>query len=134
MPRKPKPLVAILMGSDSDLPVMAECARVLESYAIPYELEVLSAHRDDPVRGPHVVAPQAPGAMRTEIDPDLAHDLDGLGRRRRAVDVQRAGRADLEIGVRRGTRALAEIGLGHRAATDVSAADEQDSQIGRAHV
>ena len=45
MPRKPKPLVAILMGSDSDLPVMAECVRVLESYEIPYDIEVLSAHR-----------------------------------------------------------------------------------------
>jgi len=40
-----KPLVAILMGSDSDLAVMAECARVLEVYEIPYEIKVLSAHR-----------------------------------------------------------------------------------------
>jgi phosphoribosylamine--glycine ligase len=39
------PQVAILMGSDSDLPTMAECARVLESYAIQYEVKVLSAHR-----------------------------------------------------------------------------------------
>lgn len=37
--------VAILMGSDSDLPVMAECARVLESYAVGYDIRVLSAHR-----------------------------------------------------------------------------------------
>jgi phosphoribosylaminoimidazole carboxylase PurE protein len=41
----PTPLVAILMGSDSDLPTMAECARVLETYSIPYEVRVLSAHR-----------------------------------------------------------------------------------------
>lgn len=40
-----KPVVAILMGSDSDLPVMAECARVLESYGIAYDIQVLSAHR-----------------------------------------------------------------------------------------
>jgi len=40
-----KPLVAILMGSDSDLPTMGEVARVLEEYAIPYEARVLSAHR-----------------------------------------------------------------------------------------
>jgi phosphoribosylaminoimidazole carboxylase PurE protein len=40
-----KPLVAILMGSDSDLPTMAECARVLEVYDIPYDIKVLSAHR-----------------------------------------------------------------------------------------
>ncbi len=39
------PQVAIFMGSDSDLPVMAEAARVLEALGIPYELEVTSAHR-----------------------------------------------------------------------------------------
>jgi phosphoribosylaminoimidazole carboxylase PurE protein len=38
-------VVGILMGSDSDLPVMAECVRVLESYGIAYDLRVLSAHR-----------------------------------------------------------------------------------------
>ncbi len=40
-----KPLVAVLMGSDSDLPVMAGCARVLAEYGIPHEVQVLSAHR-----------------------------------------------------------------------------------------
>ena len=39
------PVVAILMGSDSDLPTMAECARVLEDYKVPYDIRVLSAHR-----------------------------------------------------------------------------------------
>jgi phosphoribosylaminoimidazole carboxylase PurE protein len=39
------PLVAILMGSDSDLPTMAECVRVLEEYGVPYDVQVLSAHR-----------------------------------------------------------------------------------------
>jgi phosphoribosylaminoimidazole carboxylase PurE protein len=37
--------VAILMGSDSDLPVMAGCAKVLEQYGIGYDIRVLSAHR-----------------------------------------------------------------------------------------
>jgi phosphoribosylaminoimidazole carboxylase PurE protein len=37
--------VAILMGSDSDLPVMAGCASVLEEYGIAYDVRVLSAHR-----------------------------------------------------------------------------------------
>ena len=40
-----KALVAVLMGSDSDAPVMGGCARVLEDYGIPYEARVLSAHR-----------------------------------------------------------------------------------------
>lgn len=39
------PRVAVLMGSDSDLPVMAGTARVLEEYGVPYEARVLSAHR-----------------------------------------------------------------------------------------
>jgi len=37
--------VAIYMGSDSDLPIMAEAARVLERLGVPFELEVSSAHR-----------------------------------------------------------------------------------------
>lgn len=40
-----KPVVGILMGSDSDLPAMAECARVLEGYGLAYDMRVLSAHR-----------------------------------------------------------------------------------------
>jgi 5-(carboxyamino)imidazole ribonucleotide mutase len=40
-----RPKVAILMGSDSDLPAMAEAARMLESLGVPYEMEITSAHR-----------------------------------------------------------------------------------------
>jgi len=43
--RTPRAIVAILMGSESDLPTMVECARVLESYSLAYEVRVLSAHR-----------------------------------------------------------------------------------------
>ncbi len=43
-PRK-KPRVAILMGSDSDLEVMNEGARILDDFGISYEIKVLSAHR-----------------------------------------------------------------------------------------
>jgi phosphoribosylaminoimidazole carboxylase PurE protein len=39
------PRVGVLMGSDSDLPVMARCAKVLEEYGLDYDLRVLSAHR-----------------------------------------------------------------------------------------
>ena len=37
--------VAIVMGSDSDAPVMAKAVKVLEGYDIPYEVHVYSAHR-----------------------------------------------------------------------------------------
>jgi 5-(carboxyamino)imidazole ribonucleotide mutase len=37
--------VGIIMGSDSDLPVMQEAARMLEHFGISYELTIVSAHR-----------------------------------------------------------------------------------------
>jgi len=40
-----KPLVGIIMGSDSDLPIMQETAKVLKQFEIPYEIGVYSAHR-----------------------------------------------------------------------------------------
>ena len=40
-----KPLVGIIMGSDSDLPTMRDAAAVLDKFDIPYELTVVSAHR-----------------------------------------------------------------------------------------
>lgn len=41
----PYPLVGIIMGSDSDLPVMIAAARILDRFAVPYELTIVSAHR-----------------------------------------------------------------------------------------
>ena len=40
-----KPVVGIIMGSDSDLPVMQEATKVLKQFEIPYEIGVYSAHR-----------------------------------------------------------------------------------------
>jgi 5-(carboxyamino)imidazole ribonucleotide mutase len=37
--------VGIIMGSDSDLPVMQEAARIMEELEIPYEISIVSAHR-----------------------------------------------------------------------------------------
>jgi len=45
MTQSNKPLVGILMGSDSDLPVMSEAASTLKKFGVPFELEVSSAHR-----------------------------------------------------------------------------------------
>ena len=39
------PLVSIVMGSDSDLDRMAEAAKVLEEFEIPFEITISSAHR-----------------------------------------------------------------------------------------
>lgn len=40
-----KPLVGILMGSDSDLPVMGKAGRVLKEMGIAFEMNISSAHR-----------------------------------------------------------------------------------------
>ncbi len=40
-----KAIVGIIMGSDSDLPVMQEAARILDELQVPYELTIVSAHR-----------------------------------------------------------------------------------------
>lgn len=40
-----QPKVGIVMGSDSDLPVMREAAEILEKFGVSYELRIVSAHR-----------------------------------------------------------------------------------------
>ena len=40
-----KPLVGILMGSDSDLPIMEEASKILDKFGIGHEVVVSSAHR-----------------------------------------------------------------------------------------
>lgn len=39
------PLVGVIMGSDSDLPLMQEALNILDSFAIAYEVHISSAHR-----------------------------------------------------------------------------------------
>lgn len=40
-----KPVVSVVMGSDSDLPIMMEAVAVLKEFALPYEVFLTSAHR-----------------------------------------------------------------------------------------
>ena len=42
---KRKPLVGIILGSDSDLPVMKQAAEILDEFNVPYEIKITSAHR-----------------------------------------------------------------------------------------
>jgi phosphoribosylaminoimidazole carboxylase len=39
------PLIGIIMGSDSDLPVMQQAAEILREFGVPFELTIVSAHR-----------------------------------------------------------------------------------------
>jgi 5-(carboxyamino)imidazole ribonucleotide mutase len=43
--RMPKPVVSIVMGSDSDLEIMREAGKALDGFGIAYEIDVTSAHR-----------------------------------------------------------------------------------------
>lgn len=45
MKQSNNPVVGIIMGSDSDLPIMSDAAKVLDEFKIPYELTIVSAHR-----------------------------------------------------------------------------------------
>lgn len=40
-----KPIVSIIMGSTSDLPIMGKAAQLLDDFEIPFEINALSAHR-----------------------------------------------------------------------------------------
>jgi putative transposase len=40
-----KPIVSIIMGSTSDMPVMKKAAEILDEFEIPFEINALSAHR-----------------------------------------------------------------------------------------
>jgi phosphoribosylaminoimidazole carboxylase PurE protein len=42
---KKKPLVSIVMGSESDLPSMSAASEVLKDFAVPFEIQIVSAHR-----------------------------------------------------------------------------------------
>ncbi len=61
-----QPVVGILMGSDSDYPVMAEAAKVLKSFDVAYELIVSSAHRS-PVRTAEYASSAALRGIKTLI-------------------------------------------------------------------
>lgn len=40
-----KPKVLVVMGSDSDLPIMEEAGKILNEFGIPFEMTIASAHR-----------------------------------------------------------------------------------------
>lgn len=42
---KQKPLVAVIMGSKSDWPIMQSCSQILDTLGIPHDVSIVSAHR-----------------------------------------------------------------------------------------
>lgn len=62
-----KPLVGIVMGSTSDLPVMQACCDQLDAFGVPYEVKIASAHRQ-----PQLVHDWATGAADRGIQVIIA--------------------------------------------------------------
>ena len=56
-----QPFVAIVMGSDSDLPVMENSFAILRSFGIPFEARITSAHRTPEVTKDYVKDAEARG-------------------------------------------------------------------------
>lgn len=52
-------LVGIIMGSDSDLPIMQEASNILSEFGIANEMKIISAHRN-----PHLLAEYVTGAHK----------------------------------------------------------------------
>jgi 5-(carboxyamino)imidazole ribonucleotide mutase len=62
-----QPIVGIIMGSDSDMDVMGEAAKILEQFAVPFEVRIISAHRT-----PDVMADYAATAVKRGLQVIIA--------------------------------------------------------------
>lgn len=59
--------VSIVMGSDSDMPVMAKAAEILDEFGITYEMRIISAHRE-----PNIFFEYAKGAEERGVQVIIA--------------------------------------------------------------
>lgn len=73
-----KPLVGIVMGSDSDMPIMAKAADILEELDIPYEMAVISAHREPDVFFEYARSAEARGFKVIIAGAGMAAHLPGM--------------------------------------------------------
>ena len=86
--------VSIVMGSDSDMPVMAKAADILEELGISYEMTIISAHRE-----PDVFFDYAKTAEDKGFKVFLTRSTDIFIPLRRRVDIARKYHADLFISI-----------------------------------
>jgi phosphoribosylaminoimidazole carboxylase PurE protein len=61
MPQMKKPVIGIIMGSLSDLDIMAGAAEVLDSFDVPYEVRIVSAHRTPDAMSEYAATAQSRG-------------------------------------------------------------------------
>ncbi len=73
-----KPLVGILMGSDSDYEIMAEAAKALKEFGIPFEMTVSSAHRSPERTGKYAREARSRGIKALIVGAGAAAHLAGV--------------------------------------------------------
>ncbi len=74
-----KPIVSIIMGSTSDLPVMEKAAKLLDEMHVPFEMNALSAHRTpEAVENAAILAVQMLALSDTELATKFADYKTGL--------------------------------------------------------
>lgn len=72
------PKVGIVMGSDSDMPVMSKAADILEELGIPYEMTIISAHREPDVFFEYAKSAEAKGFKVIIAGAGMAAHLPGM--------------------------------------------------------
>src|SRR5439155_6079370 len=81
------PLVGILVGSASDLPVMQQCTAILERFQVPHELRVISAHRNPDLVDEYARTAEERGIVCLICGAGMANHLAGAVAARTALPV-----------------------------------------------
>ncbi len=71
-------MVGIVMGSDSDMPVMAKAADILEELGIKYEMNIISAHREPDVFFEYAKSAEGRGVKVIIAGAGMAAHLPGM--------------------------------------------------------
>ncbi len=70
--------VGIVMGSDSDMPVMSKAADILEQFGVSYEMTIISAHREPDVFYEYAKSAEAKGFQVIIAGAGMAAHLPGM--------------------------------------------------------
>ena len=70
--------VGIVMGSDSDLPVMSKAAEILEQFGVEYEMTIISAHREPDVFYEYAKSAEEKGFQVVIAGAGMAAHLPGM--------------------------------------------------------
>lgn len=76
--RETMPQVGIVMGSDSDMPVMAKAAEILDKLGVTYEMTIISAHREPDVFFEYAKSAEAKGFKVIIAGAGMAAHLPGM--------------------------------------------------------